>query len=166
MERLDTARMTLLHHAVRNRTASGVTQDRYQPGSEFEDREFDAADLGVASDVSGHPNHKEIAESLIEEQLNRNPRIGTTQDDGKGLLAGCKLGVPFGVQEHFGAALVSDEAAVVLPKSFKGFERRRGTPSSIWGHPDPSTINRPWGRPDRRVRPPPLSSSCESVPSG
>jgi hypothetical protein len=47
---------------------------------ETDDSAFHAADAVARDHVSGDSNRKEIAEPLIEQQLQRNPRITTRQD--------------------------------------------------------------------------------------
>ena len=58
---------------------------------EFAGGEFDATNLRGRHDVSGHTNHEEIAESLIEHDLGGHARIGAAQDDREWLLAICQL---------------------------------------------------------------------------
>jgi hypothetical protein len=47
---------------------------------------LDAADLGRRI-VPGDSNDEEVAESLIEDQFRRHPRVGAPQHDGARLLA-------------------------------------------------------------------------------
>jgi hypothetical protein len=50
--------------------------------------ELDAADLRRRDDVAGDANDKQMTEAEIENNLNRNPLIGTAENDGERFLAG------------------------------------------------------------------------------
>ena len=50
--------------------------------------EFDTADLRRSHDVSGHTNHEEIAESLIEHEFRGHTGIRAPEDDRKRPLTG------------------------------------------------------------------------------
>ena len=61
--------------------AAGVAEDHHELGAESLGRELDAADLGGGHDVAGHPDHEEVAEALVEDDLGGHPRVGTAEDD-------------------------------------------------------------------------------------
>ena len=47
---------------------------------------FDGADLIRGGDVAGHPDHEDITEALIEDDLRRHPGIGAGKHRGQGVL--------------------------------------------------------------------------------
>ncbi len=48
---------------------------------------FDGADLIRGGDVAGHPDHKDIADALVEDDFRRHPGVGAGEDCGQGVLA-------------------------------------------------------------------------------
>ena len=48
---------------------------------------FDGADLIRGRDVAGHPDHKDIADALVEDDFRRHPGVGAGEDRGQGVLA-------------------------------------------------------------------------------
>ena len=54
---------------------------------------FNAAQLMVVDDISGYPNHKQVADACREDAFGNHPRIGTGDNDRVGMLA-----VLFGIQ--------------------------------------------------------------------
>jgi hypothetical protein len=50
-------------------------------------RELHAAYQRWRHNVSGNPNNKEVAQSLVEDDFCRHPRISATENDGKRLQA-------------------------------------------------------------------------------
>jgi hypothetical protein len=52
---------------------------------------LDAADLRRRDNVTGDANDKQLTEAEIENNLNRNPRIGTAENDGEGACPGINL---------------------------------------------------------------------------
>jgi hypothetical protein len=49
--------------------------------------EFDAGNLRRGDDVASNADDKQVTKALIEDDLRRNSRIGTSKDNGEGLLA-------------------------------------------------------------------------------
>ena len=48
---------------------------------------LDASQNRVINDVAGHPDHKDVAWSLVKQQFRCDARIGAAHDDGARLLA-------------------------------------------------------------------------------
>ena len=69
-----------------NRPTLGVSQNHHQPCAEPLCGELDAADLRGGDDVSGNADDKQVAKALIEDDLCRHPRVGTSENDGERLL--------------------------------------------------------------------------------
>jgi len=72
-----------------------MTEDNDQSASKRLDRILDAADAGRGDDIAGDTDHKEVAESLIEEYFRRSPRVRAAEDDGGGSLRLDELGAAF-----------------------------------------------------------------------
>ena len=64
-----------LFQCGRNRTALCMAEDDDQACAEARSGEFDAADLLWRHHIAGHADHKQIAEPLIKDDLNRNARV-------------------------------------------------------------------------------------------
>src|SRR5262245_36397747 len=63
-----------------------MTQHDNKPRPESLSGELDASHLRGRDDVAGYADNKQVSQTLIEDDLRRNPGIGTTEDDGKRLL--------------------------------------------------------------------------------
>ena len=67
-----------------DRAAGLVAQHHDQPGAQLRDRELDAPlheGARAADDVSRHADDEQLADSLIEDELGRHPRVGAADDD-------------------------------------------------------------------------------------
>ena len=101
-----------------------MAQDHHQPGVKPLGRELDAPYQRGGDDVAGDPDHKEIAESLVEDDLGRDPGIGAAEDDGEWLLPFGQLRSA-GLMEHRRAAADAGvEAEIAGPESGEGFVGR------------------------------------------
>src|SRR6267378_1718300 len=65
-----------------------VSHDDGQPRVEALGRELDAAHLRRRDDIARDADDEQVAETLAEDELGRNARIGTAEHDGERLLAG------------------------------------------------------------------------------
>ena len=63
-----------------------VTEHDCQTRLESLGRELDAADLRGRDNVARDANDEQVAEALRKDELSGNARVGTSQDDGEGLL--------------------------------------------------------------------------------
>ena len=61
-------------------------QDDDQPRAEMVDGIFNAPQAMVVDQVAGRADHEQVADVLVEDQFRRGPRVGTTDDDRKGML--------------------------------------------------------------------------------
>jgi hypothetical protein len=64
-----------------DRSAALVAEDDEELGAEVRPGELHAAQDAAGDDVARHPDHEEIAEPLIEDQLGRDQRIAAAQND-------------------------------------------------------------------------------------
>jgi hypothetical protein len=53
-------------------------------------RILDATRYTRRDDIAGDPDHEQVAETLIEDQLRRHARIAAAQNHGEGLLTGAQ----------------------------------------------------------------------------
>src|SRR4051812_7533113 len=104
-----------------------MPQHHYQPRLESLGCEFHAPYLRGRNDISCHPDHEEIAESLIEHDLSGDARVGAAEDDGEGLLALSELWTARPTQESIGITQRGCEAVVSFLKSGERFARTGGT---------------------------------------
>jgi hypothetical protein len=63
-----------------------VAQDDDHRHPECADREFQRAEHGGVDHLAGGANHEDVAETLVEDQLGRDPAVTTTEHRGGGLL--------------------------------------------------------------------------------
>ena len=64
-----------------------MSQDHHQGHGAHVHGVLDGADLVRGRDVAGHPDHKNIADALIEDDFRRHPGVGAGEDRGQGVLA-------------------------------------------------------------------------------
>ena len=83
-----------------DRPALGVAEHHHQPRAEPRRGELDAADLRRRDDVSGHADHEQIAQALVEHDLRGHARVGAPEDDRERLLGVRQLGPPGLTQER------------------------------------------------------------------
>ena len=106
-----------------NSPALGMPQNHHQPCAEPRRGELDAADLRRSDDVSGNADDKQVAKALIEDDLCRHPRVGTSENDGERLLTCRQLVAARLARERVAAPNVRDEATVPLSQAFECFSR-------------------------------------------
>ncbi len=104
----------------RDRAAVGVPHHHHEAGAELLGGELDARHLGGGHDVAGHPDHEQVAEALVKDDLGGHPGIGAAEDDREGVLAGGHFLAPRG--EGAPPRLVGGEAAVPVAKLREGIE--------------------------------------------
>ncbi len=64
-----------------------MSEDQHESYSELQRCKFDATSRTRSHDVSSNANDEQVTETLIENDLRRNPRVGASENDGKRLLA-------------------------------------------------------------------------------
>lgn len=84
---------------------------------------LDAADQRRCDDVAGHPDHKQIAQALVEDDLHRNARVGATENRGDRFLACGQLSAAGAKFRRVAAGTGRDEAAVSLSQALQRFMR-------------------------------------------
>src|SRR2546429_9537314 len=100
-----------------------MPKNHHQASAEPRRRELDAADLRGSDDVSGNTNDKQVAQALVEDDLSRHPRVGTTENNGERLLTRGQLVAARLARERVMAPNVRYKATVALPQAFEGFSR-------------------------------------------
>ena len=71
-----------------------MTEDHDQLCAQNRSTVFKAPKTIGCHEVSGHPDHEQIARALIERQFRRDPRIRATQDRRERLLSQRAAGTP------------------------------------------------------------------------
>lgn len=100
-----------------DRATARVTKDHDETGGKLSRGEFDAADLGWTDNVARDADHEKVAQPLIENDLYRSPRIGTSQDNRERFLTGDKI-TTTGCTDHGVAALnIRRESTVSLSEA-------------------------------------------------
>ena len=69
-----------------NRTTSFVAQNHNEWGLQVNPCIFNAAYYIISDDISGYANHKEVTETLIEDELYRNTGVTASKNGGEGVL--------------------------------------------------------------------------------
>ena len=101
-----------------------MTEHDDKGGAESLGCELDAADLRRGDDVAGNAYDEQIAQTLIEDDLGRDPRIGAAENDGEWRLAGRQLVSSRLAGEHVHAADARDEALVAFPEPIECLSSR------------------------------------------
>ena len=101
------------------RAAVGVAKDDDESCPKLIGGELDAADLRGSDDVAGNTDDKQVAEALVKHQLDRNPRVGTGENDGEGVLSAGHAGLVGPAGQRFGIEVTGDEAAIAVAQFFK-----------------------------------------------
>ena len=96
-----------------------MPQNHDKPGAEPRRGKLDTANLRGRRDVSGDTDDEEVTEALIEYDLSGYPRVRTTEDDRKGFLLHCRLGLLRVTQIRISAAHTRGEPPVTLSKTFE-----------------------------------------------
>lgn len=122
-------------------SALGVAQHHDQAGAEAIRGELDASDLGRGDDVASDANDEQVAEALVEYQFRRHAGIGTSQDDGKRLLAPGDLVAARLARQRVVASNTRDEACVPRAQAFQGFACRNQVPVIlVYAAPDTTRV--------------------------
>ena len=106
------------HH----RAAIGVPQDDDQPRTEMLRRELDTAHLRWRNDVARNPDDEQVAQTLIEDDLDRYPGIGASEYGGEWFLPGGQFDAPGAARRRVMASDVGDEAGVPVTQQRQRFE--------------------------------------------
>ena len=118
--RLVFSRLLNLLQGRQNCAALGMPQYHNQPCAEPRSGKFYAADLRRRDYVSGHPNDKEVAQALVENDLRWYARVGTSEYRGKWLLRS-RQSVATRLARQVAAGHARVEAAVALSQAFECF---------------------------------------------
>jgi hypothetical protein len=115
----------LLQHLERGRHRStlGVAEDDDQPGAESRSGELHAVDLRGGDDIARDADDEQVAESLIEDQLRWDSRIGAAKDNRERLLPGCQRQPPRPVRAGVAVARFRYEPAISLAQPRERFRR-------------------------------------------
>ena len=92
-------------------------------GTELLCSELHAADLGSRDDIAGDANHKQVAEILVENQLDGNTRIRAPEDDGERLLSFNRGGSPDLALRQVATAGATGKPQVTFTKSIECLRR-------------------------------------------
>lgn len=74
-------------HRGGHRPTGRVRQDDDERDFEMSHRIFDAPQDDIIDDIARHPDDEEIPQSLIEENLRRDPRVRASQQNGERALS-------------------------------------------------------------------------------
>lgn len=118
--RLIRRRLLQLFQSRLHRTALRMPEHDDEAGAKMRRCKLDAADLRGRDDVARDADHKEIAKSLIEDDLRGHPRIRAPEDDRKGLLRGGGFGTPFSTGPGIAFQRSGHEARVPCPEAQEG----------------------------------------------
>jgi hypothetical protein len=80
---------------------------------------LDAPDLRGRDDISGNADNKQVAQALIEHDLCWHARVGTSENNGEGLLAIRQFAPASLVRESVAALGAGHEPTVPLSQPFK-----------------------------------------------
>src|SRR5271167_1658612 len=97
-----------------DRTAARVSKHHHQPRAKLLGRKVDAADLRGGDNVSRNPNHEQVAQSLVEDDLDGNARIGTAKYCREWLLTRRQFNAARAAFEDVAAADIRHEAMISL----------------------------------------------------
>ena len=95
-----------------------------QPGTELFGGKLDAADLRGGNDVAGHSDDEQVAEPLIENDLDRYSRIRTAKDGRERFLAGRQLDAAGTAGQGVVASDIGDETAISVAQQLEPFQSR------------------------------------------
>src|SRR3990172_4064602 len=123
MSRLTIRRLLKFFQRGQNCPALGMPQYHHQPCPKPRSGELHAAHLRRRDDVSGHADDKQVAKALVEDDLCRHPRVGTTENDGKRLLTRRQFVAAGLTRERLAAPNVRYETTIPLPEAFECFSR-------------------------------------------
>jgi len=86
-------------------------------------RELDAANLRGRDDVASYADDKQVTKALIEDDLRRHSRIGTSEKNGERLLACCQRLATCLVRYCAAGWLVSHESPIARAQAFECIPR-------------------------------------------
>jgi hypothetical protein len=104
-----------------DRPAPGVAEDHHEPGAELRGGELDAADQGGSDDVSRHPDDEQVAQALVEDDLDRYPGVGAAENGREGRLALRQFAAAGLAGKGATARSLRHEAAVPLAQAVECF---------------------------------------------
>jgi hypothetical protein len=97
-----------------------VPQDHHQPRTEAVGCELDALHERGGDDVARYPDHEQITQALVEDDLDRDARVRAAEDDREGLLALGQLEPSPAVGQVVVAPEFGDEAGVAILQAVEG----------------------------------------------
>ena len=100
-----------------DRAAVRVAEHDDQRRAELRRRELDAAECDGEHDVAGDPDDEQVAELLVEHDLDRHARVGAAEDDGKRLLLDVGLRTAHPPQEQLAGVDLRGEALVAFAQA-------------------------------------------------
>jgi len=77
-------------------------------------------DLRWRDDIAGDANHEQVAQTLVEDNLGRYPRVRAAQNDGEGKLLGRQFNTAAGAGGVLAVAAVGDETAIAVAQPLQG----------------------------------------------
>ena len=101
-----------------------MTEHDNQPHAIALRGEFDAADLGRGNDIAGDTDHEQIAQTLVEDDLRRHPRIRAAENDRERFLPRRHLVAAGMARERAAIANVGYETLITLLQARKSFSCR------------------------------------------
>jgi hypothetical protein len=99
-----------------------VSQNHDKPCAKPFRGELDTAYLGWSDDVARNTDDKEVAKSLIEDDLRWHAGIGAPEDDCEGLLTRRHLAATCLTRECVATAAVGGEATIAFAQALEGLE--------------------------------------------
>jgi len=96
-----------------------MPQHHNQSGVELRRSELGAANLRLRNDVSCYPDDEKVAWPLVENDLNRNSRVGTTQNDREWMLSVSRLRTMQMTQSAVSSTQAQSVPTIPLAKAFK-----------------------------------------------
>ncbi len=104
--------------------AARVPEHDDEPRAEPLGRELDAADLRRRDDVARDADDEQVAEALIEHDLDRHARVRAAEDRRERLLAGDDGHAPNAARELVDRVLACDEAPIAVAQALERVARR------------------------------------------
>ena len=109
--------------AAAHRAARVVPEHDEQRHVQHRDGVLERADDGLGDDLAGVADDEQVADSLVEDDLGREPRVAASEERGDGLLAGRDLGAALDILARM-QGLAGDEALVaphhLVPRRSRG----------------------------------------------
>jgi len=112
-------------HRGLHRAAALVAENRHQGNLQLHEAVLDAAEHGGIDDVPGRPDHEQVSESLVEDDLRRDARVSAAENERERMLTGGDDRSPPRILVQVERPIL-DEALVPLEERSDGFLRSGG----------------------------------------